>query len=275
MISTDLFTSVINSYLPEPHASLLNGIIYGINLKTSPAFYNELKRVGLLHIVVLSGMNITIIGSIIGSITSFFSKRVSVLITILIIILFILFVHPQAPVIRAGIMGILTLVSIVFKRKALALYLLFLSGILSLALIPLINIWYPKWFQPLSFFLSYGATLGIILFGQTKNPPTKSSFSQFFYGIKKEIKLSLSAQLFTTPLIFLYFKQASLISPVANILISPFIAPLMIFGFLASFLGKIHFVLGLFPGLVCYAVLTLMIFIIETLSKLPFIFIQF
>ncbi len=129
MVDSSFFASVINDYLPEPQSSLLNGIIFGINLKTSKTFYETLKAVGLLHLVVLSGMNITILAVIIESITRYFSKRISILITILIIIIFILFVGAEAPVIRAGFMGILTLVAILFGRKNIALYGLFLSFI--------------------------------------------------------------------------------------------------------------------------------------------------
>jgi hypothetical protein len=52
MPDVSIFTSVINSYLPEPHASLLNGILFGVSLKASKTFFEQLKIVGLLHIVV-------------------------------------------------------------------------------------------------------------------------------------------------------------------------------------------------------------------------------
>ena len=39
MIDPSIFTSVINSYLPEPEASLLNGMIFGVSLKTTKEFY--------------------------------------------------------------------------------------------------------------------------------------------------------------------------------------------------------------------------------------------
>ena len=93
-----IFTNVINYYLPEPHASLLNGILFGINLKTTKEFYEQLKIVGLLHLVVLSGINITLLASIVTQTTQFFSKRVSILITMLTIIFFVLFVGIQAPI---------------------------------------------------------------------------------------------------------------------------------------------------------------------------------
>ncbi|MFH0979760.1 MAG: ComEC/Rec2 family competence protein [Candidatus Roizmanbacteria bacterium] len=258
MFSPSFFTSVINNYLHEPQASLLNGIIFGVNLKTTKIFYQQLKIVGLLHIVVLSGMNITILAVIIGSLTSFFGKQTSILITILTIILFILFVGPQAPIVRAGFMGLLTLVAILTGRKNLVLYSLFLS-IIFIAIV------FPRWLTTISLFLSYGATLGIIFFGQT------TSKNQLW----KELKVSLAAQLFTTPIIFVYFKQISLIAPLSNVLVAPIIPPLMIFGFLTAILGKINYFLGIIPAYICYGLLTYMVWIIEMLSKIPLVFIQF
>ena len=258
MPNPSVFTSVINSYLPEPHASLLNGILFGINLQAGKVFYEQLKIVGLLHIVVLSGINITMLAAIISSITNFLSKRLSTVITILMIILFILFVGPQAPIIRAGFMGILTLVAILSGRKNLVIYSLFLSVIF-------IAFFWPKWLTTISFYLSYGATLGIVLFGQTKNRN----------NLVKDLRVSLAAQAFTTPIIFLYFKQISLIAPISNLLIAGVIPPLMIFGFLTAILGKLNYFLGLIPSYLCYGILTYMVFVIETLSKLPFIYFKF
>ncbi len=258
MPDPSIFTNIINSYLPEPHASLLNGILFGVNLKAGKVFYNQLKIVGLLHLVVLSGINITMLGSITASLTQSFSKRASILITILTIILFILFVGFQASIIRAGFMGMLTLVAILYGRKNLAVYSLFLSLIF-------IAVFWPKWLTTVSLQLSYGATLGIILFAQS------SSRSELW----RELKTSLAAQIFTVPIIFIYFKQISLIAPLSNLLVAFTIYPLMIFGFLTAILGKIHYLLGLIPSLICYGLLQYMVFVIEMLSKLPFVYFNF
>lgn len=258
MLNPSFFTSVINGYLPEPHSSLLNGILFGIDLKSSRTFLTQLKIVGLLHIVVLSGMNITILAAIIGSLTSFLGKRISTLIIILTIIFFIIFVGPKAPIVRAGLMGILAFVSFLTGRKNFVLYSLFLSLIF-------ISLIFPKWLTSISLLLSYGATLGIIFFGPKANDD----------GIKKELKTTISAQIFTVPIIFIYFKQISLIAPLSNILVAPIIPPLMIFGFLTAILGKINNVLGLIPSFICYGLLSYMVWVIEVLSKIPFALIQF
>ena len=259
MINPSIFTSVINSYLPEPHASLLNGIIFGVNLKTTKEFYQQLKIVGLLHLVVLSGINITLLSSMISSSTKFLSKQLSTLITILAIISFVIFVGPKAPIVRAGFMGLLTHVAIITGRKNYTLYVLFLSLIFIL-------IFWPDWLKMISLQLSYGATLGIILFGQSQS---NNNY------VLKNLRLTLAAQVFTVPIIFFYFKQVSLISPLANLLVAETIPALMVFGFLTAILGKISYFLGYLPSLISYGILSYLVWVIETLAKLPFVFIQF
>ncbi len=258
MITPLFFTNVINSYLPEPEASLLNGIIFGVSIRTTKEFYQQLKIVGLLHLVVLSGINITLLAAIVSSATKYFSKVVSTLITILSIILFVAFVGPKAPIIRAAFMGVLTHVAIITGRKNYALYSLFLSVFFIL-------IFWPDWLRTVSMQLSYGATLGIILFGQSKN----NNF------IIKNLRLTFAAQIFTVPIIFIYFKQISLISPIANLLVTEIIPPLMVFGFLTAILGSVNYFLGLVPAYICYGLLSYLVYVINTLAKIPFSFFSF
>ncbi len=275
MPATYFFTQVINSYLPEPQASLLNGVLFGVDLKTSKLFYEQLRTVGLLHLVVLSGMNITLLAAIVGNFTCFFSKTFSLLITILVVILFIWFVGPQAPIIRAGIMGILTFVGVILKRKTYPLFIIMLS-------LFFISIFWPQWLTSLSLKLSYGATLGLLFFGHVTPPNIKKIKSKkkiltetlkFFFW--KELKPSLAAQIFTVPLIFIHFKQISFISPISNLIVAPIITPLMIFGFFTAFLGKINYYLGLPFSFICYGLLTWIIFVIRILSKIPYAFLNF
>ena len=266
MAYTSIFTDVINSYLPEPHASLLNGIIFGVALKSDKAFTTELKHVGLTHLVVLSGMNITILSSIISGLTYRLSKKLSILITLFSIIIFILFVGIQAPIIRAGIMGVLTLVALLTGKKTTVLYTLVVSAVISLL------IW-PKWLTSVSFHLSYAATLGLIIFAKkVQESESKTIPSKLKYYLKSEFTTTMAAQVFTVPLIFINFKQISLVAPLSNIAVSWVVSPLMIFGFLTAILGKIHYSLGLLPSYICYVLLSYLIFVIHLLSNIPFTF---
>lgn len=51
----------IYQVLPEPHAGLLAGILFGTKTSIAPDLYDALVVTGTLHIAALSGMNITIL----------------------------------------------------------------------------------------------------------------------------------------------------------------------------------------------------------------------
>ncbi len=262
------FSGTINRLLPEPQASLLNGIIFGLPIRSTGRFFQELKMVGLLHLVVLSGMNITLLGTLIMTFSRNFSKWLSVLITILLIILFVLFVRPQAPVVRAAFIGIITLVSFIFGRKSVSLYSLFLSFLF-------IAILWPHWLKTLSLQLSYGASLGLLFFARFDETEEQKGIYKIFSYMGTDFRTSIAAQVFTVPLIFLHFRQISLIAPVTNVLVSFLVAPLMMFGFLTAILGKINVNLAVVPATVCFGLLTYMIWVIKTVARLPYIFLDF
>ncbi|OGK62841.1 hypothetical protein A2334_01355 [Candidatus Roizmanbacteria bacterium RIFOXYB2_FULL_38_10] len=257
-ITPSIFTSVINSYLPEPHASLLNGILFGIPLRSTKILYQQLQVVGLLHLVVLSGMNITILGAIVGLATNKLPKNLSLFCTIGCIVAFSFFVGPQPPIVRAAVMGTLSTISIIYGKRNTALVSL-LCAVLVIA------IFKKDWLSGISCQLSVGATFGIILFGKGRGGN----------AVIQDLRTSLAAQIFTAPLIFIFFKQISLISPLSNLAVSFLIPPLMIFGFLTAILGNIHWLLGLPLSYICYGLLSYMIFAIKILSKVPFAFVQF
>lgn len=264
-METSFFTSVSHLYFHEPHASLLNGIILGEPLSHFSEFYEQLKIVGLVHIVVLSGSNISLLISTVCISTERLGKFVSTLLTIAVIIVFILFVGPDPPIVRSGFNGILSLIAILFGRKTFALYSLILSAIVLL-------IFNPEWITSISFQLSYAASLGIILFAKSveNQKDEKNTLRVIKMYLLEELRITLSAQLFTIPIIWLYFQQISFVSPITNILISWTIAPIMIFGIITLMLGKVHYVLGFIPSTICYGLLEYIIVITRIFSKIPF-----
>lgn len=274
-IGPELFTDTLNLYFPEPHASLMNGILFGEDLQTRREFKDNLKSVGLIHLVVLSGSNITLLSSIISSITLRLGKLSSLLCSITGVVLFVWFVGAEPPIVRAACMAVLASGAIIFGRQNIVLYGL----ILSLVFIGLI---WPDWLTSISLQLSYAATIGILMFGNggyQNKPKHTDSQTDWLPGIlsylKDELRISLAAQVFTVPIIWVYFKQISLISPIANIAVAWCIAPLMIFGFCTSILGWVHISLGYLPSYVCFVLLEFMIWVVEVLSAVPYASIEF
>jgi competence protein ComEC len=270
MLDTSMFSQVVNQYYAEPHASLLNGILFGIDLNTTSAFKEQLKQVGLIHLVVLSGSNITLLSSIISSVTIRLGKKFSLVFSIVGIILFVWFVGPEPPVVRAACMAVLTSTALILGRQYIVLYGLLLS-VLFIAVV------WPSWVTSISFQLSYAATIGLLLFGKIsyhKNPhseeQTKQPAQHILAYVGEELRISLAAQVFTVPLIGLYFQQISFVAPLANVAVAWMIAPLMIFGFCTVLLGSIHPWLGLLPSSICYVLLHIMTWVVEILSSIPY-----
>lgn len=325
MVTVATFTSLINQLLPEPHAGLLAGILFGTKATLSKELVAALTTTGTLHIVALSGMNITILSSLVNmTLLRFINRRVASILTIALIIGFILFVGPSPSVIRAGIMGGISLLAIVFGRQTLGL----LSWMLAVSTMILLN---PSWITDLSFQLSALATLGMILFGgrndggkektfkkgagesilkSTEIPPRspfffreagggislsegnglfqivegdcrtslkntfptrlfRSSMTFYWHIIEDNLRLTLSAQVFTIPLIFLHFHRISIISPITNVLIGWVLPPLTVLGLLTAIGGWIFLPLGHVVAWPAWALLQYVIVIVEWTGRVP------
>lgn len=253
MVTVDTFTSIINQVLPEPHAGLLSGILFGTKASLSKDLIDALTRTGTLHIIALSGMNISIIADL--SVTTFLrlvSRRVASLLTVLIIIGFVWFVGPSASVVRAAIMGSLTLFAVLVGRPNWSI----LSFVLTVSIMLLVK---PSWISDLSFQLSALATLGIILFGKKQK-----NF------IQDALQTTLSAQVFTIPLILFTFRRISLVSPLTNVLIGWVIAPVTAIGMALAVLGWIWLPLGYVFGWVSWVLLEYLILMVQWTATLPF-----
>lgn len=263
------FVSVINSLLPEPHASLLNGILFGVRASMPRTFYNALISTGTLHIVALSGMNISILVALTAKITLFLGRKASSILTISLIVLFTVFVGASPSIVRAAIMGSLSLFAVYFGRQDWGLLGLFLAaGIMLLYDFSLIN--------NLSFQLSFLATFGIILAtAKSKRYWRKGLLYQSFYWTLENLKLTLSAQLFTLPVILFNFHRISLIAPLANLMIEWVIQPIMVLGFLLSFIGWIWLPAAVPLAWMVWVPLMYLITVVEILAKIPGASVQF
>lgn len=152
-------TSIIDKLLPEPHAGLLAGLLFGTKASLSREFYDALVATGVLHIIALSGMNITIMENLVaGLMVPVVGRRWASAITIGVIVWFVWFVGATPSVIRAAIMGSLSLLAVIFGRQYWALS----AWVIACSIMLVINF---SWIADVSFQLSALATLGIILFG--------------------------------------------------------------------------------------------------------------
>jgi competence protein ComEC len=230
-------------------------MLFGVKAALGPQLYEDMVRTGTLHIVALSGMNITILMTLTDLLfLKFVSKRISSLLTIVFIMLFILFVGPSASVIRAAIMGTITLMAVIFGRQVWAIW----SWVVAASIMLLLN---PGYAQDVSFQLSVMATLGIIFFGRD---------SGHVGWAKENLRVTFAAQVFTIPIILLTFHRISFIAPVSNLLIGWVVSPVTAIGLAMTFLAALWLPLGQLLAWVVWVPLQFMLVVITTLSHLPF-----
>ncbi len=285
------FAGQLNRTLPEPQSSFMSGLILGERRSLPEDVVFDLQRTGTSHVVALSGYNITIIGDALMKVLAFFTIPFSWAFagSVFGILAFTAVTGAQASVVRAAIMGILVLIARRVGRSYHVRNALTLAGALMLLENPKILRF------DVGFELSFLATLGLVygspilerayetlklkltppmrdigLVHEDRNLRTPRRASV----IRGVLISTISAQLFVIPLLVYQFGTLSVVSPIANLAVLPFIPATMLFGFFTGMLGFISDFLGEIVGWVSWLLLTYELSAVSFFSRVPFAAIQ-
>lgn len=189
-------------YLYKDKSDFLNSILIGekefIDKDTKEVF----SKVGVSHILALSGFHVSILITMIGFSVGGVNRVYKLVILSIALYLYAVMVLESPSIIRAVFYSIISYSSIfIFKRS---------DGISSLSLIgAFLVIDNPYVIYNISFQLSFLATLSIIYFyGYIKN---KIKF--------KTIALTISANILTIPVVYWNFKTVSLVTVISNLIV--------------------------------------------------------
>lgn len=199
----------IQQALPEPHASLLAGLLVGSQQGMPEELRQALVASGTTHLVVVSGYNITLVA---GALAGLFHRSPHLRRTLPVVgvWLFTLLAGGTAPSVRAAIMATVAIVAVQSGRGRDAL------GALALATAAMLLI-DPRLVHDLGFQLSMLATLGLVTL-----QPRLASLAPWLPSVVREpVAATLAAQLATTPLLATTFHQVSISAPLANALAAP------------------------------------------------------
>lgn len=232
-----LRASFVNFYqkaLPEPHASLVAGIVLGSKSSLPDYFWENLKSTGTAHVVVASGMNVTMVMSfLLGLLVNVIKRYKAIIFAILGAWLYVLMSGFDAPLVRAAIMGTIAFGAQGMGRLSSAIRALIFSALLML----IVN---PEWAYDLGFILSFVATLSILFF----EPKIAILLERIPLIFKKDLATTVAAQIGVAPIIYLSFGTFNPFSPIINALILWTIPPIMILGASAGVVGIILEPLG-------------------------------
>ena len=255
----------------DPEASLLAGILLGVDTGLTRELQDAFKNTGTAHIIAISGFNIAIIAGIFFSIfKNMFGEKLGAVFAILGIIFYTLLVGADAAVVRAAFMGSISLLARQLGRRNDGMNMLALVALLMAIINPLV-IW------DVGFQLSFFATLGLVLYAEPFSNFTRSLISKiskqdtsmFTRIINDYVVLTFAAQLTTIPIMAYHFKRISLISFIANPFILPAQPAVMIVGGLAVFTSLIIFPLGQLIAWFAWPFAAYTIRIVELFDRVP------
>jgi competence protein ComEC len=257
-----LFVSNLNQTLGEPHAALAAGLVVGEKSSLGKDLLNDFRTVGLIHIVVLSGFNITIVADALRKMLSFLPRVWGIIIGALGILLFGILVGGGATVVRSCFMAGMALSADLIRRDYNVVRALLFAGLIMLIQNPMILLHDP------SFQLSFLATLGLILLASPIEG--KLGFIPEKFGMRGIVASTFATQIFVSPYILYMMGQLSIIGVVVNILVLPFIPATMLFVFLTGAGGFISLVIAQFFGWASHLLLSYELFMVEHFARIPF-----
>lgn len=227
----------------NPYGSLIAGFVFGFKESLPEEFVKKIKITGMQHVVVASGFNISLVMLLCSNLVNVFTSQKLLKSSLVTLGIFIygLISGLSPPLSRALIMAILSIgAKNLFFRQYRPLFGLLVAAIIMLMFKPL-------YFFDISFQLSTTATLGIILISPVINRSggvfkslstndlsqieldqntSKSFFGKLIDFFFDSFSTTLSAQIFTLPLLLYHFGEFSLVSLASNtflLWLTPFI----------------------------------------------------
>lgn len=223
--------AIIDEVLNEPQSSLLAGIIFGQKRLFSNDFDEGTRIAGLSHIVAASGYNVTILVIATERLFFFLPKKLRVISSLIVIWLFAILSGLSSSIVRACIMGSISLLAIIFGRSNAVHVAIPLASAIFVIINPLIVF-------DVGFLLSISAVLGL-----TYILPIlldlKAKLTKNLQFIDNNIFPTLSCTIVTMPISVLTFQTLSLWSVPSNTIILPIIDTTMFLGILGIALWNI------------------------------------
>lgn len=264
-----LITHKVQEMLPSPHSELILGMVTGENLFNELPRYNDvLRTAGLVHVVVVSGYNISLVFNLFASAFHSYRKSIRFFICSLITFSYVAFTGFGIPAVRSYIMALTLSAYSIYGNRISASHTLFISAFVIILISP-------AQLYSLSFQLSFLATFGLLHLSDRVSylfSPLLCLKGNIF---GESFLSSVSAYVAVMPLISYHFGSVSMLSVFANTLVL-WVVPLCTVGgallIAASFACK---VLAHAIAFLLFPFVDFFVFISEVFAEIPFSSINF
>ena len=248
----------VDRILPEPQAALLLGVVFGYRAALPPALQQQMINSGLIHIVVISGLKVSLLARIIQRAAGRILPRAAPGIALGAMVVYALLAGASAAALRAAAMGGLVVLAGAIRRDTHVFASMALTGAVMLGLKPALA-------HDVSFQLSFAGTLGIA----TLTDPIAHRLQWIPPLLRDPFAATIAAEAATWPLMLADFHQVSLVAPLANALVLPLLPLIMVLGGAGAMLGSVVSLAG-WPSLqVAGAVASWFRLVIESTASLP------
>ena len=261
--------------LPEPQASLAQGIILGKRGTIPSPLRDDFTRTGTAHLLAISGLHLSIVAGILLSlgIWLFGRRRYTYLwLALGVIWLYALLTGMHPPVVRAAIMVSLFLTAELLGRQRSAITALAFAAAVMVGISPQI-LW------TAAFQMSFLAMAGLIFIF----PPLQAIGRRAVNATLGEdgpavrianiatdsFSVTLGAVIAVWPLIAYYFGIVSFVGPLATFLALPALPGIIIIGALAGGLGLIALPIAYLVGWLAWLFLSYMLLVVNAFAALP------
>ena len=260
--------------LPEPQASLAQGIILGLRGNIPTDVENQFVRTGTAHLLAISGVNLTIMAAmLIGAGVAVFGRRYQIYawMAIFAIWFYALITGFQPPVVRAAIMASIFLVAELLGRQRSAVVSLILAATLMV-------IFTPQLVHDASFQLSVMSMAGLVLVAPPLQSLSKRSIeatlpgkiAEFFVPVADSLVVSLGSVIAIWPLIAFYFGIFSWIGPIATLLTVASMPAIIVAGSACGILGIFVLPISQFTAWFVWLLLSYVLLIVRIADYTPF-----
>jgi competence protein ComEC len=261
--------------LPEPQASLAQGIILGIRYNIPASIKDDFVRTGTAHILAISGINLSIVAGMLLSIGIWlFGKRRHIYLWLALgtIWLYTLLTGMNPPVVRGAIMASLFLTAELLGRQRTAITSLAFAAAIMVGINPQI-LW------DASFQLSFLAMAGLIFiappFQTVGRKAVNAAMGEKGIGVSlaniitDSLSVTLAATIAVWPLIAYYFGIVSLVGPLATFLALPALPGIIVAGALAGLIGLVFLPAAQAIGWLAWLFTSYMLLVVDGLAPLP------
>jgi len=264
----------IAQIMPEPQASLAQGVVLGIRYNIPQEVKDAFARTGTAHLLAISGLHLSILAGILLSlgIRLFGKKRyIYVWLALGVIWLYALLTGLNPPVVRGAIMASLFLSAELLGRQRTAITSLAFAAAIMVAIDPPI-LW------DAAFQLSFLGMAGLIFIA----PPLmglgrklvastigeEGAGSSIATIVTDSFSVTLAAVIAVWPVVAHYFGIVSLVGPLATFLALPALPALIVLGAVGGIIGLVFLPIAQGIGWLAWLFASYMLLIVKGLAPI-------